>query len=139
MDTGLVKEIWNQIAHYVASLDWAYILTFIVIAYGINNYWVKDKIQKATKVKAKTRYRTAIVGVLYGIGIYFIRGYELAKVECLFQSFVFAFVFHKLIIDGVMQYIGNKLSVSAAVKSEEKSEKDYYNRFGNPTGKNGQV
>ena len=139
MDTGLVKEIWNQISHYVTSLDWAYILTFIVIAYGINNYWVKDKIHKATKVKSKTRYRTAIVGVLYGIGIYFIRGYELAKVECLFQSFVFAFVFHKLIIDEVMKYVGKKVFGSTAAKLEAKDEQDYYNRFGNPTGKNGQA
>lgn len=138
MDTGLIQEIWNQISGYVSSLDWAYILTFIVIAYGINHYWVKDKIHKATKVKARTRYRTAIVGVLYGAGLYFIRGYELAKVECLFQSFVFAFVFHKLIIDQVMKYAGRKL-LGSVPKEQAISEKDYYDRFGDPSGKNGQV
>lgn len=109
MDTGIVQEIWNQISTYVSSLDWAYILTFIVIAYGINHYWVKEKIKKTTKVKTKTRYRTAIVGVFYGVGIYFIRGYELEKVESLFQSLVFALVFHKLIIDGVMAFIAKRM------------------------------
>ena len=139
MNTGIAQEIWNQVSNYVSSLDWAYILTFIVIAYGINHYWVKDKIQKATKVKSKTRYRTAIVGILYGAGIYFIRGYELAKVECLFQSFVFAFVFHKLIIDEIMKYVGKKLFGSPAVKAKAEGENDYYNRFGNHPENNGQV
>lgn len=136
MNTGIMQEIWNQISNYVSSLDWAYILTFIVIAYGINHYWVKEKIKKATKVKSKTRYRTAIVGLLYGIGIYFIRDYELANVECLFQSFVFAIVFHKLIIEGVVAFIGKKFTPSA-IKPDDRNE--YYNRFGNPPDKNGQV
>jgi len=136
MDTGIVQEIWNQISNYVSSLDWAYILTFIVIAYGINHHWVKEKIKNATKVKSRTRYRTAIVGLLYGTGIYFIRGYELEKVECLFQSFVFAIVFHKLIIEGMVAFIGKKFTPSA-IKPEDRNE--YYNRFGNPPDKNGQV
>ena len=52
MKTEITQEIWNQISNYVSGLDWAYILTFIIIAYGINHYWVKDKIQKTTKVKS---------------------------------------------------------------------------------------
>lgn len=109
MNTGIVQEIWNQISNYVSSLDWAYILTFIVLAYGINHYWIKRKIQKVTKVKSKTRYRTAIVGMLYGLALYLIRGYELAKVECLFSSLVFALVFHKLIIDGIIAFVAKRV------------------------------
>lgn len=137
MDTGIVQEIWNQISNYVSSLDWAYILTFIVIAYGINHSRVTKTLQKATKVKSKTRFRTAIVGLIYGVALFFIRGYELAKVECLFQSFVFAFVFHKLIIDGLVKYIGKKVSPATVAKPME--NKEYYDRFDNPPDSNGQV
>ncbi len=109
MKTEITQEIWNQISTYVSSLDWAYILTFIIIAYGINHYWVKDKIKKTTHVKSKTRYRTVIVGVLYAVILYFIRGYDLSKVEILFQSLVFALVFHQLIIDGIMKFIAKRV------------------------------
>ncbi|MBL4574824.1 MAG: hypothetical protein JKY51_01830 [Opitutaceae bacterium] len=109
MKTEITQEIWNQISNYVSGLDWAYILTFIIIAYGINHYWVKDKIKKTTKVKSKTRYRTVIVGVLYAVALYFVRGYNLEKIECLFQSLVFALVFHQLIIDGVMNFIAKRM------------------------------
>ena len=109
MKTEITQEIWNQIIGYVSSLDWAYMLTFIIIAYGINHYWVKDKIKKTTKIKSKTRYRTVIVGVLYAVILYFIRGYDLSKVESLFQSLVFALVFHQLIIDGIMGFIANRM------------------------------
>ena len=109
MDTAILTEIWNQITGYVSALDWAYILTFIVIAYGFNHFKVKESIKKVTRVRSRTKYRVAIIGLLYGIALYFIRGYTLEKVECLFQSYVFAFVFHKLIIEGVMKFIGKKV------------------------------
>lgn len=135
MNTGILQEIWSQVSTYVSSLDWAYILTFIVIAYGINHHKVTEKLRKTTRIKSKTRYRTAIVGVLYGIALYFIRGYELPKVECLFQSFVFAMVFHKLIIDGVMKYIGKKINPPLATAPPE--GKGYYDRFNHPSDQNG--
>jgi hypothetical protein len=106
MNTTIITEIWSQITGYVSTLDWAYILTFIVIAYGFNHFKVKEGIKKVTRVKFSTKYRVAIIGLLYGIALYFIRGYTLEKVECLFQSYVFAFVFHKLIIEGIIKFIG---------------------------------
>ena len=93
MNTTLVKEILHQITHYVSALDWTYILTFIIISYGVNNYRVKQGIQKATGVKTKTRYRVALIGLVYGTVLYFLRGYGLSDVETLLQSFVFAMVF----------------------------------------------
>ena len=135
MDTTIVTEIWNQITGYVSSLDWSYILTFIVIAYGINHSKIKAGIKKVTKVQSQTKYRVAIIGLLYAVALYFIRGYSLEKVECLFQSFVFAIVFHKLIIEGLTKYIGNKILTPQ--KEQQTSEKEYYNRFNTPPDKNG--
>lgn len=109
MDATIITEIWNQITGYVTTLDWSYILTFIVIAYGFNHFKVKEGIKKVTRVKSHTKYRVAIIGLVYGVALYFIRGYSLEKVECLFQSYVFAFVFHKLIIEGIMRFIGKKV------------------------------
>lgn len=121
-------EIASQITRYLSSLDWEYIITFIVIAYGINHSRVTRKLRKTIRIKSKTRYRTTLIGVLYGVALYFIRGSELAQIERLFQSFVFAIVFHKLIIDGVIKYIGKKVSSSNKVRQS----KEYYGRFDDP-------
>ena len=109
MKLEIIEDIWNQVAHYIGSLDWAYILTFMLIAHGINHHKIKEGLKNTLKLKSKTRYRIALVGILYGIAIYFIRGYEIAQVERLIQSLVFAFVFHKLIIDGMLGYIFKKI------------------------------
>jgi hypothetical protein len=121
MEAQITIEIWNQITNYVTSLDWAYIITFIVIAYGFNHRKVKDGIQKVTKVRSHTKYRTAFVGLLYGVGIYFVRGYSLEKIEVLFQSFIFAIVFHKFIIDGLMKYLGRKINASSKIPYQPKT------------------
>lgn len=101
MDTYIITEILNQVTHYLGGLDWTYILTFILIGYGFNHEKMKKQLAK-TGIKAKARYRMAIVGVLYGVVLYFIRGYEISQVELLFKSFVFAFVFHKMIVESLL-------------------------------------
>ena len=111
MIISVTSEIVNQITNYVRELDWMYILTFIVIAYGFNHVRVKQGIEKVTRVKSKTKYRVALVGVLYGITLYFTRGYSLENIEGLFQSFVFAFVFHKMIIEGLIHFITKRFTV----------------------------
>lgn len=130
MDITIVTEIWNQISTYVSELDWTYIITFIIIAYGFNHCKVKGGIKQITNVKSQTKYRVAIIGLLYGIALYFIRGYQLEKVESLFQSFVFAVVFHKLILEGLTKYIGKKLRITSVIEKES-SASGYYDRFNN--------
>lgn len=109
MDTEIFTQIWNQITRYVVNLDWAFIFTFIIIAYGINNYKVKASLLKATRIKSRTRYRTALIGLVYAVILYFIRGYDISKVERLFESLVFAIVFHKLIIETIMNYMAKRV------------------------------
>ena len=132
MKTNILTELGQQLSNYISHLDWAYILTFIIIAYGMNNAKIAQKLYEITKLKLKTRYRTAFVGGVYGVGIYFMRGYSLAEIEMLFQSFVFAMVFHKLVVDGVLKYLGTAITPKITPPEEE----DYYRRFKSPS-KNG--
>mgnify|MGYP003141457795 CR=1 FL=1 len=128
MNVTIIITIWNQLSSYVNELDWTYIITFIIIAYGCNHHKVKGGIKKITCISSKTKYRVAIIGLLYGIAIYFIRGYQLNQIECLFQSFVFALVFHKLILEGLTTYIGKKLRINSVIEKEA-STRGYYDRF----------
>ena len=107
----MITHIINHLGHYVSSLDWAYICTFIIIAYGFNYSGVKLFLEQLTGIKIKTRYRVLIVGLLYAIALYFIRGYNFHNVESLLQSFIFSIVFHKLILEGIEKYIGRKLNL----------------------------
>jgi len=113
MKTQLIVDMWRQITHYVVQLDWAYILTFIIIAYGINQSSITDKIYEKIKIRLHKKYRTFLIGFIYGIVLFFLRDYRINQIESLLQSFIFAFVFHKMIIDGLMKYLGRKINTKA--------------------------
>jgi hypothetical protein len=119
----LTQQIFEQIDKYVTSLDWAYIWTFIIIGYGMNHYKISQTLKKATKVSSKTRYKMAIIGLVYGIALYFIRGYDISHVEILFQSFVFALVFHKLFVDGLIGFVSKRILPEKIGKHFVKPEK----------------
>lgn len=100
-----LSQIILYIQTYMASLDWSYIITFITICYGINHYKVKESLQVVTRTQTRTRYRVVLIGILYGILIYIVRGYTVGHIENLFQSFVFALVFHKLIVEAFIYWL----------------------------------
>ncbi len=112
-----METVFQNIAGYLNSLDWGYILTFILISYGINHPTFRAFIINGLGITLKTRYRVLIVGVLYGVLIFFLREYALSGIEILFQSFVFALVFHKLIIELVIERFFPK---------KQKQQKDEY-------------
>ena len=98
-------DILVHISNYFNSLDWAYIFTFIVIAYGLNHYRSANFFYDLFRLKIATRYRVLIIGVIYGITLFFLRGYEVQRIECLLQSFAFALVFHKLLLEKFLNKI----------------------------------
>lgn len=98
-----MTEILQHISNYLNHLDWAYILTFITIAYGLNHNRATNLFYEVFKLKIATRYRVFIIGLLYGVALYFIRGYQLRMIECLLQSFVFALVFYKLLLENFLK------------------------------------
>jgi len=103
----VLSSIIGQLTNYIESLDWGFIITFILIAYIINHSKVTTTIFGWLKVKCRTRYRVAFVGVLYGIVLYYLKGSSFEEADMLFQSFVFAMVFHKLIIDLLVKSISS--------------------------------
>ncbi len=121
-----LTEIIAHIQSYMTSLDWQYIITFIIICYGINHYKVKEGLQKATGTQTRTRYRVIIIGVVYAIGLYFLRGYKLKQIENLFQSFIFALVFHKFIVEALLYWLAKHAlpeSISKHILTEEQIKK----------------
>lgn len=121
-----LTEIISHIQNYMTSLDWSYIITFIIICYGINHYKVKEGLQKATGTQTRTRYRVIIIGVLYAVGLYFLRGYKVQQIENLFQSFIFALVFHKFIVEALLYWLAKRAlpeSVSKHLLNEEQLKK----------------
>ncbi|MCC6600858.1 MAG: hypothetical protein IT223_09320 [Crocinitomicaceae bacterium] len=121
-----LTEIIAHIQSYMTSLDWQYIITFIIICYGINHYKIKEGLQKATGTQTRTRYRVIIIGVVYAVGLYFLRGYKLQQIENLFQSFIFALVFHKFIVEALLYWLAKHAlpeSISKHILTEEQIKK----------------
>ena len=79
-------------------------LTFIFMAYGINHFRVRKTLQ-SIGLNIRTRYRTALIGLCYGIVLYFVKDYRAAQAETLFQSFVFTLVFHKLLLEKLLLFL----------------------------------
>lgn len=106
-----MEQILNQLSQYLIQLDWGFIITFIILAYGVNQNKVSGRISKVIGLKTKTRYRTTLLGLVYGSFLFIVRGYEITQVEGLVQSLVFALVFHKLLIEQTVRFFQNRVQL----------------------------
>lgn len=113
----MITHIFNQIQNYITALDWSYILTFIIITYGINKIDGKDLFP----FSFSTKWKVLIIGVLYGVVIYMVRDYTIRHIEILFKSFVFALVFHKFILQGLIRFLENRFTKKDIQSNENKS------------------
>lgn len=104
MDTSFY--IIAQITEYITSLDWGYIITFIILGFGINHYCLQRSAK--TGVRKRSRYRIALVGLIYGVILYFIRSSPVKEIERLLQSFIFSIVFHKLVVESLLYWLIRK-------------------------------
>ena len=107
-----MTAVFEHFLNYLSSLDWGYIITFILIAHLLNQSPVTTWISKWTSLNIKTRYRVLFIGILYGVIVYVVRGYTIQRIECLFQSFIFALVFHKLLVDRIFNSLKSKKPTS---------------------------
>ncbi len=106
----MMQETTSILLSYISQLDWTYIFTLIIIGYGLNNTTVANKFKKVFKFTLPKRFRILIIGFVYAIALYFVREYDISHVDGLFQSFVFAMVFHKLLVDTLVKFIHRKVS-----------------------------
>ena len=100
-----LTNISEAIQGYVLSLDWSFMLTFMVLCYGMNHYKIKEWLEGLFKHTIRSRYLVLFTGLIYGLLLYIIRGYTIRHIENLLQSFVFALVFHKLIIESLLYWL----------------------------------
>ena len=110
LQQSMINQLMEFVMQYMSSLDWSYIITFILLTYGANQPKSKAFFFKIFKVRLKTRYRTLIIGVLYGVALFFIRGKDPELIEQLFKALLFAMIFHKLLIDQTVQFLDKKLN-----------------------------
>ena len=115
-----MEILFDNITNYLNALDWMYILTFILIGYIVNYCKLTELFTKLTGLKIRTRYRVAIVGTIYSVVIYFVRGYRYTEIEVLLASFVFALVFHNLLIDTLVNRFFPKLTTKPTNSTTEK-------------------
>ncbi|QKX04128.1 hypothetical protein HN014_04140 [Aquimarina sp. TRL1] len=98
-----MEIVLEQFTIFLNSLDWAYIFSFMLITYLLNYYKVPEFIGRGLGIKLRSRYQVLIIGFIYAVIVFFIRGYELAKVLCLFISFLFATAFYKFILQLIVE------------------------------------
>jgi hypothetical protein len=115
-----MELIAGKVLGYLSSLDWSYMITLIVLCYALEQNKLKVKLHKWTMIQLPTKYRVVLIGFFYGLLIYFIRDYGLSDVEMLLQSFVFAMVFHKVILEEVEKMLQRQID-----RLKNKNTKDY--------------
>lgn len=98
-----MEIVLEQFTIFLNSLDWAYIFSFMLITYLLNYYKVPEFIGRGLGIKLRNRYQVLIIGFIYAVIVFFIRGYELSKVLCLFISFLFATAFYKFILQVIVE------------------------------------
>ena len=101
----VVKFIMEQMGDYILGLDWAYMLTFTILCFAIENSVNQDQLKRRISFLPQKKYRVFFAGSLYGALIYFIRNYSPVNIERLFQSFVFVLVFHKMLLEQFLKFL----------------------------------
>ena len=97
-----MKIVLHQFAQFMDSLDWIYIFSFILFAYAFNYYQIPQWIGRIVNITIRKRYQVLIFGFLYAVIIFFTRGYDASKILSLTISFCFATVFHKFLVQLVL-------------------------------------
>jgi len=103
----LVEAVGRNILPFLAKLEWIYIITFILLCYGYQS--IEEQIKWKPLKKVKTRFKVALIGLLYAPLYYFLWGLEKDQIGILFSSFLVSFTFHKLLVDAVIGAIKEQL------------------------------
>ena len=103
-----MEVVGSSVLPFLAILEWMYIITFILICYIFQS--AEKQFNWVVLIKFKTRFKVAIIGLLYAPIYYFLWGLDKDQIGILFSSFLVSFAFHKLLIDSIIGAIKAKLS-----------------------------
>ncbi|WP_035085302.1 hypothetical protein [Aquimarina latercula] len=98
-----MEIVLDQFTNFLNTLDWAYIFSFMLLTYVINYYKIPEFVGRGLGIKLRNRYQVLIIGCIYAVVVFCIRGYELSNVLCLFISFLFATAFYKFLLQVVVE------------------------------------
>lgn len=107
-----MEIVLQQFTNFMNSLDWVYIFSFILITYVLQYYKVPEFIGSGLGIKLQKKYQVLLIGLVYAVIVFFVRGYEVSKVLCLFISFFFATVFHKFLLEVIFEKYLPKMNTS---------------------------
>jgi hypothetical protein len=125
MNTSFILDV---LENYIMALDWPYIFTLIILCYGFNHVAVRRRLFSTTGKKLRTRYRVLLVGLAYGMLVFFIRGGQAWQLEGLLQSFIFTLVFYQMIVQGFVYWLsrhGLPKDIARHILGEEDFQKYY--------------
>lgn len=103
----LIEAVGRNILPFLAKLEWMYIITFILLCYGYQS--IEEQIKWKLLKQLKTRFKVAIIGLLYAPLYYLLWGLEKEQIGILFSSFLVSFAFHKLLVDAVIGALKEQL------------------------------
>lgn len=109
-----MEIIFSQIETFITSLEWSYIITFILIAWlfsrdnSLESWWGESKLPKlrASLLSLPKGIRVACLGIVYAVAHYYIYSLEPSNIGKLVESFIAAVAFHGLILKGIQKKFG---------------------------------
>jgi len=115
-----MEIIGEEILPVLGQLEWLYIFSFILLGMAVEQLPQINSLRFLYRIKK--RFRIAIIGLIYAPFYYYMSGLEEEQAGLLFASFLFTFVFHKLLVEAVIGFIQNKTAKLSAWKRKKEEQ-----------------
>lgn len=128
--------VLSKIQEYVKSLEWQYMITFLILSYistkdkALTLWWKesdKNKVFNFVRnilLKTPKGIRVLIIGLVYAIVYYKVYTLDKKHIPVMFESFIFVTAFYGLIIKKVIKtlekWVGIKTKEQEIIKNVEK-------------------
>jgi hypothetical protein len=128
MTENVMSEFLVFVGPFLAQLKWEYIVGFIFMTYVYGE--VESQLNWLWIEQVKTRFKVAIIGLLYGLVFFYTKELEQSDLPALLISYLFSFGFHKLLVDsfiGVIQgRIGSFKSIAKGILKKKSDQEGLF-------------
>ena len=104
---SVMSEFLVFVEPFLAQLQWEYIVGFIFMTYVYGE--VESQFNWQWIEQVKTRFKVAIIGLLYGVGFFYTKGLAQSDIPALLISYLFCFGFHKLLVDSLIGVVQGRI------------------------------